>query len=143
METNRLYESNRFAELELSPETTSLIALNPQSGPELARLNRKLLLQAYPELRKRFLAVDLIPKNDGTGLSVALQVDMSDRAATLAKQLKVDLINLSPAGGFFVAFQVAIYGGIALSSPLLLWFILGFVFPALKWNERKYIYRGM
>jgi Tat protein translocase TatC len=143
METNHLYESNRFAEIELSPETTSLIALNPQSGPELARLNRKLLLQAYPELRKRFLAVDLIPRNDGTGLSLALQVDTSERAEKLAKQLKVDLNTLSPAGGFYVAFQVAIYGGIALSSPLLLWFILGFVFPALKWNERKYIYRGM
>ena len=117
--------------------------MNPQNGPDLARLNRKLLLQAYPELRKRFIAVNLVPRNDGNGLSLGLQVDMSDRAEGMAKQLKVDLNTLSPAGGFFVAFQVAMYGGIALSSPLLFYFIAQFVFPALKWNERKYIYRGM
>lgn len=143
LETNHLYDSNRFAGIALSAETTNLIAENPQSGVDLARLNRKLLLQAYPELRKRFIAVDLVPRNDGTGLSIGLQVDTSERADRLARQLHVDLNTLSPAGGFFVAFQVAIYGGIALSSPLLLYFIAQFVFPALKWNERKYIYRGI
>ena len=143
LQTNHLYASNRFEDINLSADTTNLIALNPQSGPDLARLNRKLLLQAYPELRKRFIAVNLVPRNDGNGLSLGLQVDMSDRAEELAKHLKVDLNTLSPAGGFFVAFQVAIYGGIALSSPLLFYFLAQFVFPALKWNERKYIYRGM
>jgi Tat protein translocase TatC len=143
LETNQLYESNRFEGIRLTEETKSLIALNPQEGANLARLNRKLLLQAYPELRKRFLAVDLVPRNDGTGLSLGLQVDMTERAERLAEHIHVDLSTLSPAGGFFVAFQVAIYGGIALSSPLLFYFIAQFVFPALKWNERKYIYRGM
>jgi Tat protein translocase TatC len=143
LQTNHLYDESRFESTALSPETTNLIAMNPQSGPDLARLNRKLLLQAYPELRKRFIAVDLVPKNDGTGLSLGLRVDTSERADRLAKQMHVDLNTLSPAGGFFVAFQVAIYGGIALSSPLLFYFIAQFVFPALKWNERKYIYRGM
>ncbi len=143
LQTNHLYASNRFEDIDLSAETTNLIALNPQSGPDLAHLNRKLLLQAYPELRKRFIAVNLVPRNDGSGLSLGLQVDTGDRAERMAKQLKVDLNTLSPAGGFFVAFQVAIYGGIALSSPLLFYFIAQFVFPALKWNERKYIYRGM
>lgn len=143
LQTNRLYDSNRFEGVALSAQTTNLIAMNPQSGPDLARLNRKLLLQAYPELRKRFVAVDLVPRNDGTGLSLALQVDTSARADRLARHLNVDLNTLSPAGGFFVAFQVAIYGGIALSSPLLFYFITQFVFPALKWNERKYIFRGM
>jgi Tat protein translocase TatC len=143
LETNHLYESNRFADISLSAETRNLIAENPQSGVDLARLNRKLLLQAYPELRKRFIAVELEPRNDGTNLFLGLRVDTSERADAMARHLKVDLNTLSPAGGFFVAFQVAIYGGIALSSPLLFYFIAQFVFPALKWNERKYIYRGI
>jgi sec-independent protein translocase protein TatC len=57
--------------------------------------------------------------------------------------MKVDLINLSPAGGFVVAFQVAIYGGAVLASPFIFYFIAAFVFPALKIRERKYIYRGL
>jgi len=143
MQTDRLYDANRFAGMDLSAGTIALIEQNPATGMDLARLNRKLLLQAYPELRRRFLAVNLAPKNDGNGLSLALEVDTSDRAETMARHLKVDLNTLSPAGGFFVAFQVAMYGGIALSSPLLFYFIAQFVFPALKWNEKKYVYRGI
>ena len=57
--------------------------------------------------------------------------------------MHIDLINLSPAGGFFVAFQVALYGGMVLASPFIFYFIASFVFPALKIQERKYIYRGL
>jgi len=54
----------------------------------------------------------------------------------------VQLLNLSPAGGFVVAFQMAIYAGIVLASPWLIYFIAQFVLPAMKINERKYILRG-
>ena len=57
--------------------------------------------------------------------------------------MQIDLVNLSPAGGFFVAFQVAFYGGMVLASPFLFYFIASFVFPALKISERKYIYRAL
>jgi sec-independent protein translocase protein TatC len=50
---------------------------------------------------------------------------------------------LSPAGGFVVAFQVALYGGLVLASPFIFYFILSFVFPALKMREQKYVYRGL
>jgi len=39
--------------------------------------------------------------------------------------------------------QVALYGGMLLAAPFMLYFLAGFVFPALKWNERKYIYRAV
>ena len=57
--------------------------------------------------------------------------------------MNIDLINLSPAGGFVVAFQVAIYGGVVLASPFIFYFVAAFVFPALKIRERKYVYRGL
>ncbi|HEY2952854.1 MAG TPA: twin-arginine translocase subunit TatC [Verrucomicrobiae bacterium] len=68
------------------------------------------------------------------------------RAATNAPPLPrkplVDLINLSPAEAFFLAFKVAIYAGILLSSPFLFYFIGEFVLPALKIKEKKYLLRG-
>ncbi len=54
----------------------------------------------------------------------------------------VRLLNLSPAGGFFVAFQLAIYGGIVLAAPFIIYFIAQFVLPALKIKEKKYLLRG-
>jgi len=92
----------------------------------------------------RFVAVQLEPgRNSETNLAVNLRVDNTVDAEKLAKQIKVDLSTLSPAGGFFVAFQVAVYGGIALSSPFLFYFIAQFVFPALKMREKRYVYRGL
>ncbi len=52
------------------------------------------------------------------------------------------LRNLSPVGGFWVAFQVAMYGGIVVTSPALIWIIGGFILPALRVKEKKYALRG-
>ena len=60
-----------------------------------------------------------------------------------AQRARIDLINLSPAGGFVVAFQVGLYGGAVLASPFIFYFVAAFVFPALKMRERKYVYRGL
>jgi sec-independent protein translocase protein TatC len=38
---------------------------------------------------------------------------------------------------------VAIYAGIVLSAPFIIYFIAAFVFPALKMKEKKYVYGGM
>ncbi len=142
-----LFDSNVFADTKLSPETTRLLATNPQ-GQDLVKLNRRLLLHAYPwsitRNANRFVAVEAEPRNsDGRELLIGLRVDNGVDSEALAKQMKVDLNTLSPAGGFFVAFQVAFYGGLALSSPLILYFIATFVFPALKMKERRYVYRGL
>ena len=59
------------------------------------------------------------------------------------ERLALSLDALSPAGAFIVATKVAIYGGLVLASPLVFYFIAGFVFPALKFKEKKYVYRGM
>jgi sec-independent protein translocase protein TatC len=42
-----------------------------------------------------------------------------------------------------VAFQVAIYGGLLLAAPFVLYFAGSFVFPALKINEKKPIFRAL
>ena len=103
---------------------------------------------AFHFTTNRFVAVQLEPASNGanssgTNLMLSLRVDTSVDAEALAKQMKVDLNTLSPASGFFVAFQVALYAGVAVSSPLLFYFICQFVFPALKWKEKRYVFRGL
>jgi len=91
----------------------------------------------------RFVAVRIQPTLLGTNQVLAWQVETNQALADKAQQVNIDLINLSPAGGFVVAFQVALYGGMVIAAPLVLYFVMSFVFPALKLKERKYVYRGM
>ena len=91
----------------------------------------------------RFVSVQVEPRVIGTNQVLGWRASSDPAAIADAQRLKIDLINLSPAGGFVVAFQVAIYGGTVLASPFIFYFAATFVFPALKLRERKYIYRGL
>ncbi|MYK19590.1 hypothetical protein F4055_15720 [Candidatus Poribacteria bacterium] len=48
LEAGPLYDAQLFANIELSEQTQTLVAQNPQSGEALVRLNRLLLSDAYP-----------------------------------------------------------------------------------------------
>ena len=48
LQMDSLYDTQRFTDIELSEQTQTLIAENPQSGEALIRLNRCLLADAYP-----------------------------------------------------------------------------------------------
>jgi sec-independent protein translocase protein TatC len=45
---------------------------------------------------------------------------------------------IGPLDGFVSSMKMALYGGITLSLPIILWVIGAFVFPALKQKEKKY-----
>ena len=91
----------------------------------------------------RFVAVAVEPLTLGTNQVLGWRVDDNPRAIEDVQKMNIELVNLSPAGGFFVAFQAGIYGGLVLASPFLMYFIASFVFPALRMRERKYIYRAI
>ncbi len=100
--------------------------------------------QAALELStNRFVAVRVEPAVVGTNHVLTWRVDNDSDLAQQAQRLKIDLLNLSPASGFFVAFQVAFYGGLVMASPFIFYFIACFVFPALRMKEKRYIYRGL
>jgi sec-independent protein translocase protein TatC len=102
--------------------------------------NRYVVVQVQPKL----VGTNASTTNGfGTNFTLDLTVDNSVDAEAIAKHLDVQLNTLSPADGFFVAFQVAMYAGVAISSPFLFYFICQFVFPALKWKEKRYVYRGL
>ena len=91
----------------------------------------------------RFVAITVEPLALGTNQVLGWRVSDDPRVIADAQRMNIELINLSPAGGFVVAFQVALYGGAVLASPFIFYFIASFVFPALKLRERKHVYHGL
>ena len=91
----------------------------------------------------RFVAVMVEPLTIGTNQVLGWKVDTNAATANEAQQMQVELVNLGPAGGFYVAIQVAFYGGMVLAAPLLVYFIASFIFPALRMHEKKYVLRGL
>jgi sec-independent protein translocase protein TatC len=55
---------------------------------------------------------------------------------------KIDLQFFGPMGGFLVSMKIALYGGITLALPFILYFIGDFVMPALKRHEKKFFLRA-
>lgn len=47
------------------------------------------------------------------------------------------LVLLGPLEGMLVAMKVSLWAGIVVSSPLWLWFLMQFIVPGLRSNERK------
>lgn len=93
--------------------------------------------------KNRFVAVTVEPVILGTNQFLSWRTNDDPEAVAAAQRMNIELINLSPAGGFVVAFQVALYGGVVLASPFIFYFVMSFVFPALKMREQKYVYRGL
>jgi sec-independent protein translocase protein TatC len=99
--------------------------------------------QALHSGTNRFATVVVEPVTVGTNQVLGWRVSHDPAGLAEMQRLHVDLVNLTPAGGFFVAFQVAFYGGAVLAAPFILYFIASFVFPALRIKERKYVYRAL
>lgn len=53
---------------------------------------------------------------------------------------KISLVYLSPIEPFMVKFKIAIWAGLFLAMPVVLYQTLAFVAPALKSKERKFVY---
>ena len=57
-----------------------------------------------------------------------------------ASTLQIRLHNLGPAEGFMIAFHVALYGALVVAAPFWIYYLGGFVLPALHVRERKAIF---
>jgi sec-independent protein translocase protein TatC len=88
----------------------------------------------------RFVRLQMVPIMIGTNRVVALEAQPAPEST---RSLPIQIVNLSPAGAFIVATKVAFYGGLVLAAPFIFFFVVQFVFPALKIREKKYIYRGL
>jgi sec-independent protein translocase protein TatC len=63
----------------------------------------------------------------------------ADADVTPDQAAEIRLHNLSPAEAFFVAFHIALYGALVLSSPFWIYYLGGFILPAFKQRERKLV----
>ena len=88
------------------------------------------------------IGFELVPKLIGSNYLLTVQIITNEAQLANAKPRNTILRNLSPVGGFWVAFQVALYGGIVIAAPYLIFIIGQFVLPALKYKEKKYVLRG-
>jgi sec-independent protein translocase protein TatC len=115
--------------------------------------NRLASFQLDKEQRQHFpistnsrVVLQIVPvtpaTNDGMWL-LGVRTDTNAAALEVADRLNIPIVNVSPAGSFIVAFKVAIYAGIVISAPFIIYFVSMFVFPALKMKEKKYVYMGM
>ncbi|HEV2320132.1 MAG TPA: twin-arginine translocase subunit TatC [Verrucomicrobiae bacterium] len=91
----------------------------------------------------RFVSIQIEPLAIGTNQVLGWHVLDDKSAAQRAESANIELINLSPAGAFFVAVQVAFYAGMVLAAFPILFFVASFVFPALKLHERKHVFRAL
>jgi sec-independent protein translocase protein TatC len=91
----------------------------------------------------RFASITVEPVVLGTNQLLGWRVSNDPVAIAKIQRMHVDLVNLTPAGGFFVAFQVAFYGGAVMAAPFILYFLAEFIFPALRLREKKYVYRAL
>jgi sec-independent protein translocase protein TatC len=89
----------------------------------------------------RYVRLDITPVVIGTNTLLGVNVLAESQAPP--QESPIDIVSLGPAAAFVVATKIAFYGGLALASPFIFYFVGNFVFPALKIHEKKYIYRGL
>lgn len=54
-------------------------------------------------------------------------------------QGSTEIVALNPGAAFSLPFTLAIYGGLTLAAPIVLYLIAGYILPALTRKEKKYI----
>jgi len=88
----------------------------------------------------RVTAVAFRPVWSGTNYVVTFEVETHPLPAGDEPDMVV-LKNYGPISAFMVALKLALYGGLVLSSPFVIFFIGQFVLPALKVKEKSFLYR--
>jgi Tat protein translocase TatC len=82
----------------------------------------------------------LAPRQIGTNFVLAIQEEINPPAiATLS--FDVALKTLGPVTAFSVMMQIAMFGGITVSIPFVLFFLAQFILPALHHHEKSLVYK--
>ncbi len=103
-----------------------------------------LLIEKDEENKKRKAFVKDFPGIDQETKDLLLiLLEKQPSAALNAKGSVVYMQSLKPTETFMLAIKLSIFAGIIISFPFLLYFILQFVIPGLKENERKALWPAM
>ncbi|MGB0582831.1 MAG: twin-arginine translocase subunit TatC [Limisphaerales bacterium] len=81
----------------------------------------------------------------GTNYVLALKPFIPEETkgiATSFEDVMVELKNYGPFQSIWLCLQLALYGGLVIGAPFIIFFVAEFVLPALKVNEKKFLYKA-
>ena len=99
------------------------------------------LMDHIGELRRRFtiivvsLLITALVIYFATPTLIEIMLDPIRSALPEGQSLTV----ISVLGGFTIRFKVAVFFGFIVCMPIIIWEIMGFILPALRENERKWL----
>ncbi len=99
---------------------------------------RDFPLAGAPTNQDSFLR--LTPITIGNQTFLGLVTDTNPPAAA-TDNMRLDVKVYSPGGAFVIAMQIAIFGGLMLTAPFVLYFLGQFILPAMHMHEKKFLYR--
>ncbi len=76
----------------------------------------------------------------GSNLVMTLRPE-TNFPAGLTREFTVQLKTLGPVTAFSIVMQIAMFGGITVSIPFVLFFLAQFILPALHSHEKAFLYR--
>ncbi len=88
-------------------------------------------------------ALQLAPVSLGTNLILGLVPTTNSAAKDALDPGLVTIKAFGPLSAITIALQLALFGGLTLAAPFVIFFIGQFVVPALHAHEKKYVYRAM
>jgi sec-independent protein translocase protein TatC len=107
----------------------------------VAKLARTNLAAVLPPQGTNVHAFNILPKTTNGEIVLTLQ---PEEPAVLQKTDGLVLLkNYGPISAFMVAIKLALYGGLVLGLPFILYFIGQFVLPALKVKEKEFVLRSL
>ena len=88
---------------------------------------------------------DLVPLKYGTNTILALSPRVPEQTTgfvTSFDEVMVELKNYGPFQSIWLCLQLALYGGLVIGAPFIIFFVAEFVLPALKVSEKKFLYKA-
>ena len=87
-------------------------------------------------------ALNLVPVSpfDQNGTQYSMQLHLDTNGTDLVPW-EVELKAYGPLKSFFIALKIGLWGGITISIPFIIYFIAQFVLPALRVNEKKWLFK--
>jgi sec-independent protein translocase protein TatC len=105
---------------------------------------RMTLMEHLTELRDRLIKI-VLAVAIGMAISFVLYPQIFDiliepyqQVADPERSISEDLIAADPLEGFTVRMRLALYGGIAIAMPVILWQLWRFITPGLYPHEKRY-----
>jgi sec-independent protein translocase protein TatC len=108
----------------------------------LARFARTNFAQSWPGHDTNVSNFQIVLQPAGAEAGLKLRPDPVAPSASKEVEI-VFLKNYGPLSAFMVAIKLALYGGLVLSLPFIIFFVGQFVLPALYRREREFVLRAL